>query len=151
MPPRAENPPALRLLVEPVPVLRRGPLPEELRAVMPVHLFDDRDDLLTRCALFGDGVLDRITDDIAEVTCYHCVQHGPASAYVVLPDGRVVERRSSALDGRDFAVAVNWPGPGGTDYRLVRWATDIADAAETRARYLLRARNAYILPVLHSR
>jgi hypothetical protein len=147
MPPFAESPAARRLLVEPAPVARRGPLPEHLRAVMPVHLFDEYDDALTRCTLFGTYVLDRVTDDPAEVTCYHCLQEGPAAAHVVLPDGRVIERRSPLLDGYHFAVARPQAGTAGTEFRLAGWATDIADAREAREHQLQCRRAASILPV----
>lgn len=147
MPPHAETPADRRLLVEPAPVARRGPLSEQLRAAMPIHLFDDHDAMLTRCALLGDYVLDRITEDPAEATCLHCRQEGPAAAYVVLPDGHVVERRSSALSGHHFAVAVLRAGTGGTVYGLAGWMTDIADARTARDHQLLRGRAARIRPV----
>lgn len=147
MPPFAESPTPRRLLIESTPVVRRRPLPEHVRALMPVHLFDEHDDGFTRCTLFGTYVLDRVTDDPAEVTCYHCLQEGPAADYVVLPNGRVVERRSPLLDGCQFAVADPRPGTKGTDYRLVCWTADIADARRACEREVLRGRAAVILPV----
>jgi hypothetical protein len=118
---------------------------------MPVHLFDEHDDRLSRCALLGSGLLDRITEVPDEVTCVDCLQEGPAAAFVVLPDGHVVERRSNILDGYHFAVASPRPGRGGTVYGLVGWMTDIADARTAREEQLLRGRAAHILPVLHAR
>jgi len=140
-----------RFLAEPAPVARRGPLPEHQRALMPIHLVDHHDEHLTCCALFGDHVPGRITEDLAEVTCVHCVQEGPVGAYVVLPDGHVVERRNSALDGHHFAVAASRASAGPAAYRLIGWMSDIADARATRERQLLRGRTAYVLPVLYAR
>ena len=98
----------------------------------PVHKRDVsvQDGELTRCGLFASGLEGRISDEADSVTCRDCLTEGPAVAYVILPGGQVIERRSAALDGYPFAVAV---GKLGGEWRLRYWA-DSADEAQFLAK-----------------
>ena len=98
----------------------------------PVHKRDVsvQDGELTRCGLFASGLEGRISDEADSVTCWDCLTEGPAVAYVILPGGQVIERRSAALDGYPFAVAV---GKLGGEWRLRYWA-DSADEAQFLAK-----------------
>ncbi|WP_326855768.1 hypothetical protein [Actinocrinis sp.] len=122
--------------------------PIEIRFGFPTHLRDRsaQDGELTRCGLFAIGAPNRVTDNAEHVTCYHCMAEGPAAAYIVLPDGRLVERRSSALNDFPYAVAVLHDTRHGAAWRLETWEDGIGDAQFT-LNHRLRGRTARILPV----
>jgi hypothetical protein len=122
--------------------------PFEIPTGFPTHLHDRsaQDGDLTRCGLFATGAPDRVTDEFEHVTCYHCLAEGPAAAYVVLPGGRLVERRSSALDDFPYAVAVLRETRHGVLWHLETWEGGLGDA-EFTLNHRLRGRTAMILPV----
>ena len=92
----------------------------------PVHtrLRGVQRDLLTRCGLFFKGYDQRATDELAAVDCASCRDSRPAPAWVELPDGQVIERRSSALKEYMFATAYERDGV----WQLDSWQTDRFDA-----------------------
>jgi len=122
--------------------------PFEIPTGFPTHLRDRsaQNGELTRCGLFATGAPDRFTDEFEQVNCYHCMAEGPAAAYVVLPDGRLVERRSSALADFPYAVAVLREIRYGVLWHLETWEGGLGDA-EFTLNQRLRGRTAMILPV----
>ena len=122
--------------------------PFEIPCGFPTHLRERsaQSGELTRCGLFASGAPDRVTDEFEQVNCYHCLAEGPAAAYVVLPDGRIVDRRSSALSSFPYAVAVLRETRQGSTWRLETWEDGIGDA-EFTLNHRLRGRTAQILPV----
>jgi hypothetical protein len=108
---------------------------------LPIHQQNlaAQDGELTRCGLFTAGLGGRVAGAGTDVTCSDCLDEGPAAAYVILPGGQVVERRSAALAGYPFAVAVMREEA----WRLRYWA-DSAD----EARFLAVYANGEVAPVL---
>jgi hypothetical protein len=92
----------------------------------PVHarLRGVQRDLLTRCGLFFKGYDQRATGELAAVDCPDCRDSRPPQAWIELPDGQVVERRSSAL--RDYVLATACERDG--IWQLDSWQTDQFDA-----------------------
>lgn len=116
---------------------------------MPVHLRDPsaQDGELTRCGLFAAGLPGRVSGQRDDVNCADCLNEGPATAWVILPDGRAIDRRSAALDKYLLAVAVPGHGRagGGSAWRLGCWAKDPGEARTwCSTRY---ARDAQVLQV----
>jgi hypothetical protein len=109
----------------------------------PVHVWlrGVQGDMLTRCGLFFNAREQRVTDELAAVDCAACRDSGPAAAWVELPDGQVVERRSGALDEYVLATACERDGV----WQLDSWQTDQSDA-ECHVRNSYR-RGLAILPV----
>lgn len=117
----------------------------------PIHFHDtsERPPSLTRCGLWVPYLRkeNRVTDDITQVDCSDCLAEGPAAAYVLLPDGYLIERRSNALSEYHFAIALLHETNNGPQWRLETWDTDIQDAHHSRD-YRARGRQCVILPVL---
>ena len=92
----------------------------------PVHarLRGVQHDMLTRCGLFFKGFDQRATDELAAVDCADCRDCRAPQAWVELPDGQVIERRSSALKEFVFATAYERDGV----WQLDSWQTDQEDA-----------------------
>lgn len=122
--------------------------PFQIPTGFPTHLRNGSDPSaeLTRCGLFANGVPGRVTDDAERVTCYDCMAEGPAAAYVVLPDGALVERRSSALNNFPYAVAVLRDTRHGALWQLESWQDGVGDA-HFALDHRLRGCTAQILPV----
>lgn len=117
----------------------------------PIHFHDtsERPPSITRCGLHVPYLrkVNRVTDDITQVDCSDCLAEGPAAAYVLLPDGYLIERRSNALSEYYFAIARLYETDNGPQWRLETWDTDIADAEFSRG-YRARGRKTEILPVI---
>jgi hypothetical protein len=125
------------------------PDPFDVPFGFPIHLRDrsaQRGEL-TRCGLFASGAPERMTNEFGEVDCYHCKAEGPAAAYVLLPDGRLVGRRSSALANFPFAVAELRETRDGAVWTLGSWQDGIGDAQFALRCQHERGRTAQILPV----
>jgi hypothetical protein len=101
---------------------------------LPVHarLRGVHRDMLTRCGLFFKGFDQRATGELPAVDCADCRDPRPAPAWVELPDGQVIERRSSALEEYVFATAYERDRV----WQLDSWQTDQSDAeSRVRSRY----------------
>ena len=124
------------------------PDPFEITPGFPTHLHDRTaaQGHLSRCGLFASGAPARMTDQVEKVTCYDCLAEGPAAAYVELPDGQIVDRRSGALRDRPYAVVELRETPDGSQWRLGTWEDGIGDA-EFMLGYRFRGRTARIVPV----
>jgi hypothetical protein len=92
----------------------------------PVHarLTGVQRDRLTRCGLFFKGFDQRATGELAAVDCADCRDVRPPLAWVELPDGQVIERRSSALKEYVLATACERDGV----WQLDSWQTGRFDA-----------------------
>jgi hypothetical protein len=136
----------------PAPHAQRDlPDPFAIPSGLPTHLRERgaQNGQLTRCGLFACGAPDRVSDQIDRVDCYDCKAEGPAAAYVVLPDGTTVDRRSNALHDFPYAVASARDTPAGPVWLLEYWADGIGDAEFLRD-HCLPGRTGQILPVQHS-
>lgn len=71
-----------------------------------LHLHHEHLRSLAHCGVFGTGAGERITDQVRLVTCADCLSEGPASAWITLPDGSHIARRSFALTDYEYAVAI---------------------------------------------
>jgi hypothetical protein len=115
----------------------------------PLHLRDlyTQDGELTRCGLFARDLGSRMSDDPWWCRCIDCLAEGPAAAWVILPGGIVIERRSRALEECPFGVAYARSTTSGPRWRLRHWAASLREARTLADRFPVRLRT-QIVPVL---